>query len=165
MKLTGRLVRVIDVTDVEREEMFSLMDAYYENMDRSNFRTHLAEKHWVILLQDSISLAVRVFSTQMLLHTEIQQRPVGALFSGDTIVEHAYRAHNPLAQLWTRFALLLIDDDSAAPLYWFLITKGYKTHRLSPVFFHEFYRRYDKLTPAWASELADVFARYKYPAG
>lgn len=164
MNLTGRLIQVTDVTARERDQMFSLMDAYYENLDRSTFDAHLEEKHWVILLQGPISRVVRGFSTQMLMSLEIQQRPVRALFSGDTIVDRDYWAHNPLAQIWGRFALSLIDDDFAMPLYWFLITKGYKTYRFLPVFFNEFYPRYESLTPAWASEVTDALARTKYPA-
>lgn len=165
MKLTGRLVRVIDVTEAEHAGMFSLMEAYYENVDRSTFQSHLAEKDWVILLEDPVHHLVRGFSTQMLLTVEVGQRPMRALFSGDTIVHKDYWAQNPLAHVWGNFALSLIDDHDGEPLVWFLTTKGYKTYRFLPVFFHEFYPRYDAVTPTWAAELIDMLARYKYPAG
>ncbi len=163
MKLNGRLVRVADVTASERNQMFSLMETYYEHMDLSVFEADLHEKQWVILLQDPINNVVRGFSTQMLLNIEVEGRPVQALFSGDTIVDNEYWAQNPLAQIWGQFALSLIDANRSAQLYWFLITQGYKTYRFLPVFFHEFYPRYDGPTPAWASRVIDALGRRKYP--
>ncbi len=163
MKLNGRLVRVANVTDSERNQMFSLMDTYYEHMDRSAFEADLGEKQWVILLQDPAHGFVRGFSTQMMLELVVEDRPIRALFSGDTIVDHDHWAQNPLAQVWGQFALSLMDDDLSAPLYWFLIAKGYKTYRFLPVFFHEFYPRHDGPTPAWASSVIDALGRHMYP--
>ena len=165
MNLTGRLVRACHVTDDERHEMFSLMATYYDNVDRATFYDDLNEKDWVILLQDPIQHVVRGFSTQMLLSVDIGQHPVRALFSGDTIVHSDYWSRNPLAQVWGRFALSLIDDTRNASLVWFLTTKGYKTYRFLPVFFHDFYPRYDTITPAWAADWIAALARSKYPGG
>lgn len=163
MKLNGRLVRAPDVTDSERNDMFSLMETYYEHMDRSVFDADLDEKQWVILLQDPSHSVVHGFSTQMILDLAVDDRPVRALFSGDTIVDHEYWAQNPLAQVWGQFALSLIDANCSAQLYWLLITKGYKTYRFLPVFFHEFYPCFDGPTPAWASRVIDALVRHKYP--
>ncbi len=163
MNLNGRLVPVADVTDSERKQMFSLMEACYEQMERSAFEDDLREKQWVILLEDPIDDVVRGFSTQTLLEVDVEERPVRALFSGDTIVAPEYWARNPLAQVWGRFALSLIDADPSAPLYWFLITKGYKTYRFLPVFFDEFYPRHDAPTPEWARCVIDALGRHKYP--
>ncbi len=164
MMLNGRLIRVANVTNSERNQMFSLMETYYEHMGRSVFENDLYEKQWVILLEDPTDRVVRGFSTQMILDVVVDGRPVRALFSGDTIVDHEHWAQNPLAQVWGQFALSLIDANGSAQLYWFLITKGYKTYRFLPVFFEEFYPRYTGPTPAWASRMIDALGRYKYPA-
>jgi hypothetical protein len=50
------------------------------------------------------------------------------------------------------------------PLYWFLISKGYRTYRFLPVFFREFYPRYDRPTPTPAQSLLNAFARAKFGA-
>jgi hypothetical protein len=165
MKLTGQVVRLNDITDVEREEMFLLLETYYANVDRSSFQSDLDEKHWVILLKDPLLGVVRGFSTQMLLHVEVGTRMVRALFSGDTIVRREYWARNPLAHVWGNFALALIDEHRAGPLVWFLTTKGYKTYRFLPLFFHEFYPRHDQITPTREAEMIDALARHKYPTG
>lgn len=163
MKLNGRLVPVSDLSDAQRNEMFSLMATYYEHTDRIVFEADLDEKQWVILLQDPSDCVVRGFSTQMMLDLVVDGRPIRALFSGDTIVDHDHWSQNPLAKIWGQFALSLIDDARSEPLYWFLMTKGYKTYRFLPVFFHEFYPRYDDPTPAWASRVIDALGRRKYP--
>ena len=163
MKLNGRLARVADLTDSQQEQMFSLMEAHYENMDRSVFDADLEQKQWVILLDDPVDGAVYGFSTQTLLDAVVDDRPVRVLFSGDTIVDRDHWAQNPLAQVWGRFALSLIETEHSAPLYWFLIAKGYKTYRFLPVFFREFYPRYDVPTPLWSSRLIHTLGREQYP--
>jgi hypothetical protein len=59
-------------------------------------------------------------------------------------------------------ALALIDDYPDQELYWFLISQGYKTYRLLPLFFHEFYPRHDTPTPGPLKDILDVFAAVGY---
>ena len=155
MKLIGRVVEVENVTLPERNQMFSLMDAYYDNMDRSVFEADLDQKQWVILLTDPFHV-VCGFSTQTIVDGVVEGKPIRALFSGDTIIDRKHRAQNPLAHLWGQLSCSLIDANPSIPFYWFLISKGYKTYRFLPVFFHEFYPRHDAPTPAWASRVIDV---------
>jgi hypothetical protein len=56
-----------------------------------------------------------------------------------------------------------MDAFPEAELYWFLISKGYKTYRFLPVFFHEFYPRPEAAMPAWAKAIVDALGRFKYP--
>lgn len=163
MKTNGRVVRLADVTAKEQEEMFSLMDIYFDQMDRARFEADLAEKQWVILLQDPATQEVRGFSTMLLMDFALEQRPVKILFSGDTIIHHEDWAQNPLAKYWGQFALSLIDSLPNEELYWFLISQGYKTYRFLPLFFKEFYPRFDCSAPGWASLLITQFGQHKYP--
>lgn len=163
MKLTGRLVRMSDVTSEQRDAMFALMERYYENVKRVNFEADLDEKHWIIQVHDAQTGKLCGFSTQMLLDVEVEGRPVKALFSGDTIVARDYWGDSTLAQVGGRLALSLLEAFPEAELYWFLISKGYKTYRFLPVFFHEFYPRPETPTPAWAWAIVDALGRSKYP--
>lgn len=163
MQLNGKIVAREDLTVAERDQMFHLMGDYYTNMDRTTFESDLAEKRWVILATDQETAQIRGFSTQTLVDVSHGGRRFRGLFSGDTIVHHDYWTRNPLAKLWGRLALLLIRREFAEPLYWFLITKGYKTYRFLPVFFHEFYPRHDLPTPRWARDLIDAFGHSKFP--
>ena len=163
MDLHGRVVRIIDVSGSQRLQMFALMETYYENMDHATFEADLSEKQWVIQVEDPNTGAIQGFSSQTLLDLTVEGRPIRALFSGDTIISREYWAQNPLAQIWGRFALSLIDASPAVELYWFLIAKGYKTYRYLPLFFSEFYPRYDVATPHWACQMIDALGKFKYP--
>lgn len=164
MRLRGRLVPVTALSRQQRDTMFDLMDQHYDNMSPSTFAADLDEKQWVILLLDPHTEVLCGFSTQMLLEVAVAGRPIKALFSGDTIVARDRWGDNALASLWGRLALSLIDQFPDTELYWFLLSKGYKTYRFLPLFFHEFYPRQDAATPAWAKEILDALGRKKYPA-
>jgi hypothetical protein len=163
MKLIGRLVHAVDVTPQDRDVMFGLMDRHYAHVGRAAFEADLDEKQWVIQVLDPHTETVCGFSTQMLLEVDVADRTIKALFSGDTIVAREHWGDNALAHVWGRLALSLIDTLGEGDLYWFLISKGYKTYRFLPVFFREFYPRYDAPTPAWAREVIDVLGRARYP--
>ncbi|HWH80521.1 MAG TPA: hypothetical protein VNT76_24235 [Candidatus Binatus sp.] len=163
MKLHAQLTTVCALDERRREQMFALMDQYYAGMKREVFEVDLREKRWVIQLIDAQTQALRGFSTQMLLERQIDGKPARALFSGDTIVDRGCWGQSLLAQAWGHLALSLIDAHPNEFLYWFLISKGYKTYRFLPVFFREFYPRFDRPTPSWAARIIDAFAREKFP--
>jgi hypothetical protein len=100
----------------------------------------------------------------MLLEVEVSGRAVHALFSGDTIVDSEARGERSLFQVSGWFVRSLMSTYPDADLYWFLISKGYKTYRFLPLFFHEFYPRYDTSTPGRFAAVIDALAGYKFPA-
>jgi hypothetical protein len=163
MKLIGRLVHAVDLTPQDRDTMFGLMDRHYAQVYRAAFEADLDEKRWVIQVVDPDTETICGFSTQMLLEVDVDGRPIKALFSGDTIVAREHWGDNALAHVWGRLALSLMDALGESDLYWFLISKGYKTYRFLPVFFREFYPRYDTPTPVWIRDVIDVLGRARYP--
>lgn len=163
MSHTNAILAADEVDHRTRAEMFRLMTQYYDGMRRDEFDRDLAEKHWVIAVSDEAGRLCG-FSTQRLLEVELEGRAVRALFSGDTIVDRDHWARNPLAGLWGRLALALVDRHPGEPLYWFLISKGYKTYRFLPLFFHEFYPRVDVTTPESQQRVLNQLARAKFPA-
>lgn len=163
MKPTGQLVRKADVTSRERDEMFALMQSYYEGIERETFEADLDEKDWVIRILDQDTNQCKGFSTQMLLSVEIAGRTIQALFSGDTIVDSDVRGERSLLQVSGWFVRSLMTTYPGEELYWFLISKGYKTYRFLPLFFHEFYPRYDAATPARYADVINALARSKFP--
>jgi hypothetical protein len=164
MKPTGQLVRVDDLGAGRRDEMFALMEAYYEYTDRATFDADLAEKDCVILILDEETDRLKGFSTQMLLHRELPGRPVRALFSGDTIIDRDARGQRSLFQVSGWFLRSLMSASPDEELYWFLISKGYKTYHFLPLFFHEFYPRAGVPTPPRFAAVIDALAGQKFPA-
>jgi hypothetical protein len=163
MALRGRLVRVSELSPAETDAMFALMQRHFENVARDAFEADLGEKQWVIQVVDPASGRLCGFSTQMLLETVAADRPIRALFSGDTIIDCAYWGDQALTHIWGQLALSLIDTPGNGELYWFLISQGYRTYRFLPVFFHEFYPRHDVPTPAAAREVIEALGRHKFP--
>jgi hypothetical protein len=163
MKLRGGLVRVGEVTREQRDTMFALMQQHYENVRRDTFERDLVEKRWVIQLLGAAG-ELCGFSTQTLLEASVGGRPVTALYSGDTIIARQHWGDSALTHVWGRLALSLMDALDGE-LYWFLISKGYKTYRFLPIFFHEFYPRHDRATPPEAQAVLDALARARFGVG
>lgn len=127
-----------------------------------SFQKDLSEKEDVILLRNG-SEEIKGFSTLMLLEQTVDEDPITALFSGDTIIDREYWGENELPKWWGRYAFSLIDEVPGRELYWFLMTKGYKTYRFLPVFFNDFYPRYDQEFLEREKIILDAFASVKFP--
>lgn len=162
MKLKGELLRVSSLAAQHVATMFTLMERYYDNVSFDKFQRDLREKDWVIQVIDPATGDLCGFSTQVLLDVE-GERPLKVLFSGDTIMARDYWGDAALCHVWGRLALALIDEWPEHELYWWLISKGYKTYRFLPVFFDDFYPRYDRPTPAAVEELLTRLGRWRYP--
>jgi hypothetical protein len=139
------------LSQVDCEQMLDLMQTYYDGVHPEDFRRDLSEKTWILTVRDSDG-AIQGFSTQVLLQVPGCEKTL-ALFSGDTIVDKRFRGENNLAGQWGKLALSLMDQFPNQTLYWFLISKGYKTYRYLPLFFHEYF---PNLTGAFPSEMRGV---------
>ena len=144
----------------DRQQMLVLMQTYYEGVSFRDFHRDLSEKHWVITLRTP-SGEVCGFSTQVILQVPGHCDSL-ALFSGDTIIAKSHRGRNDLAGLWGRLALEQIDLFPDKKLYWFLISKGYKTYRYLSLFFHEYYPRLGVVTPPTVLTLNHALAEWKF---
>lgn len=162
-RLNGKIVSVYDLSCSERDRMFDLMSENYDGVRRETFEMDLTEKSDVILLEDNEISELKGFSTLVVLEELVRGAATRALFSGDTIIDKAYWGDTELEHHWGRYAFSLIDKNPDVPLFWFLMSKGYKTYRFLPVFFNEFYPRAGTLTPDYEQEVLDTFARKKYP--
>ncbi|MGE5673703.1 MAG: hypothetical protein ACM3XM_07425 [Mycobacterium leprae] len=155
----GRVVARTALSDAERDGMFALLTRYFAGHTREHFERDLAEKESVILLEaDGLIVG---FSTLMLMRTAVDGRPVIAVFSGDTIVARENWGESELMRLWVRH-VLNVTAGAGVPVYWFLISSGYKTYRFLPTFFQEFYPTYLRETPAWTVRVMESLARTKF---
>ena len=162
MRLSGQLTSVSDIDRRRRDEMFALFDRYYEGVTFPEFQKDLEEKQWVIEVVDPADGTLRGFSTQCLLDVPLGGGRVLALFSGDTIVDRQYWGDPALSHIWGQLALSLIDAYTERPLYWYLISKGYRTYRFLPVFFRQFYPRHGLATPSSEVEILRALGRWKF---
>jgi len=84
------------------------------------------------------------------------------LYSGDTIVDAAARADPALPRTWIGAVNRLGDPSSAQPLYWLLLTSGFRTYRFLPVFWRTFWPRHDAPTPPDTQRLLSGLARERF---
>ncbi|NJN97374.1 MAG: hypothetical protein HC875_26475 [Anaerolineales bacterium] len=164
-RLTGQVRQPPELTSTERAEMYTLLADYFVNVTRPHFETDLAEKEWVILLTDTATGQVQGFSTLMRLQITMDNQPIVAFFSGDTIIHRDYWSEMELPRLWGKHVFNLAETiGNEARVYWFLISSGYKTYRFLPVFFREFYPTYLRPTPPGIKRILDALACLKFPS-
>jgi hypothetical protein len=142
--------------------MLSLMGRYFSNVSRAVFERDLSEKEWCILLTDP-SGRVKGFSTMMLVRTEVDGRPVAAIYSGDTIVDRKHWGESVLSRLWSGQAFDLASRLPEDPVYWFLLSSGYKTYRFLTTFFEEFYPTHERETPPEVKRVMGALAHERFP--
>ncbi|CAN5696814.1 hypothetical protein BH23GEM1_BH23GEM1_05750 [soil metagenome] len=125
-RLIARTVRVSSLDAATRESAFELFRQSYAEADRARFDSDLAEKQLVILLDDRAEGGLKGFST-----VHIQRRGLGTvIFSGDTVIDRAYWGQKQLQLAFLRLLLTVKLRSPHRPLYWFLISKGWRTYLL-----------------------------------
>lgn len=155
--LTARVRRVASLRPDEVETMWRLFSVSYAGARREDFDRDLREKHHVIVLKDA-ARTVQGFSTLLALETPGRWC---AVFSGDTIVAPGHWGQTALqrAFIWYLMAQRL---KRGVPVFWFLITKGYRTYLLLTRYFPTHWPRHDAPTPAFEAGLLDVLCREKF---
>jgi hypothetical protein len=156
-----RIQRQSRISADEEERLFQLHSRFFQNLDRDVFHEDFREKDWVITVsegQDPVA-----FSTIRLYQETTDGRSVWILFSGDTVVHPDYWSRNLLVPPFGAFLARLMEERSGEEVYWFLITKGYRTFMFLPVFFRQFVPAVENdAPPAW-KQLLDTVARRRFP--
>ena len=148
--MNGRLLARAELTAEQSAAMLALLQANFEGVTAQQFGDDLAGKNWVILLEDHAK-EVRGFSTLLVYESAVV--PSRVVYSGDTIVDRSAWGSNALARTWLEAVRQLRAD------YWLLITSGFRTYRFLPVFWREFWPRFDcPQRPA----LLDALARERF---
>jgi len=162
-RLAGQVVAVSDLSPREVDRMFAVHARLYDGASQGAFRADLEEKDWVLLLRDEDDGEIRGFTTLVLLDAEIDGEPLRALFSGDTAIEPRFWGGQALVKTWARFVGEVRREHADRRLFWFLISKGYRTYLYLPLFFHAFYPRAGVATPPFERALIHALATRRYP--
>ncbi|MFL6201222.1 MAG: hypothetical protein ACJ76J_18785 [Thermoanaerobaculia bacterium] len=155
--MRGRLVRREALTGVEREAMYRLLAGSFEGVTRERFEADLAEKPWVLLLEDEQGL--RGFSTLLLYETALPgEGACTVVYSGDTIVDPAAWGSAALPRCWIAAVRRLREEHPRGRLWWLLLTSGFRTYRFLPVFWRDFWPRWNAETPPDSQDRLDHLA-------
>lgn len=160
--LKGEVVEVGSLTSAQKDRMFALMQAAFEGVDRSVFEEDLREKPWAVLLFSPETREIYGFSTLCLMEAEVENTPVRAFFSGDTIIDREHWGSMALEKAWSRFAFSKVMREPQYAWFWFLISKGYRTYRYLPVYLKKYYPHPEESMPPFEQRVLDTLARLRY---
>lgn len=147
---------LVDISTLEESQiqgMWKVFEKYYADISYERFLRDLSSKNHVILLFADHKLAG--FSTIKVFKEKIGNQKITAIYSGDTIIEEAYWGQTALQREFYNFLVKTWFLNLDSTVYWFLISKGYKTYCLLTRNFAEHWPRHEKATPAFESALID----------
>lgn len=159
--LSGSIVPVRRLTAADRDQMFALFAHYYSGVSRAVFRKDLDAKNDVIILRDSLG-DIRGFSTLLQMAIPHEGRTHYGIFSGDTVVDREFWGTRVLGHCFLRYMFIQRLRRPWSPLWWFLISKGYKTYLLMANNFPEHWPRHENETPDGRQALLDAFAMHSF---
>jgi hypothetical protein len=163
MKLKASTISIDKLTKVERTQLLELFVKYYDNVTPDNFYLDLDKKDRIILLRDKHTKKIKGFSTIKKIHVETGGRDIYALFSGDTIIDSDYWGQAALGVEFVKNLMRIKLNHPTHEVYWFLISKGFKTYLLLAKNFKNFYPRYNIVTPPEMRALIEKLAMQIYP--
>lgn len=141
------------------DRMYTLMAEFYDDTGEEVFRRDFLDKDYCLALYNESDSLVG-FTTQKVMEIELGDKTVHGVFSGDTIIHKEYWGDLELFKIWAPFWFDYAEKYDE--FYWFLICKGYKTYRMLPLFFNEFYPNFRKETPEYEKSLIDAYAGKLY---
>ncbi|MFN3714380.1 MAG: hypothetical protein ACK4SX_12045 [Alcanivoracaceae bacterium] len=152
--------RAIDrVAPADVLTMYSIFCRYYDNADLATFLRDMSRKTGVFLLTNTDRQIVG-FSTVALMDLDIGSRRIKGVFSGDTIIEREYWGSRALPLAFFLYLVRVVVRHPLTPVFWLLISKGYKTYLLMANNFFRFYphpeqryQKYAELIPKYCEEL------------
>lgn len=163
-RLRGSVVGVQSLSIEARDAMWLVFSKYYAAITREKFESDLAQKQDVIMLLDSGDGSVQGFTTIEVYAPAVQGRAVIAVYSGDTVITEAYWGQHALHRAFNRYLLMTKLRHPLMPVYWFLISKGYKTYLLLARNVPNHYPRYDRATPEFDQAVLDTLCADKFGA-
>lgn len=162
-RLYGRILRTDRLSPETVDALYALFCRYYEAVSREKFLSDMGEKSHIIVMWDQATHEVKGLCTLLVWAETIQGRRCRIVYTGDTVVDQAYWGQRELQRLFTQFLLRVRLRYPFEGVYWFLISKGYRTYLQLTNNFFDFYPRYDRPTPPREAELLDRLARRKFP--
>lgn len=160
-RLVSQVLMIREVDVQLRSCLFALMQRCFHCITRERFEADLAEKDYLIVLFDA-SGTPRGFSTQMVFRRQWKDQSIQVLFSGDTVIEPAFWGSHELAKGWCKVAAMVMQENPGHRLFWFLISKGFRTYLYLPLFFQDYYPHCDTTQDSDTRALLTTLAKDKF---
>ncbi|MFC1890307.1 hypothetical protein ACFL4G_11185 [Thermodesulfobacteriota bacterium] len=131
--LTGELKAISSLTETDKARMHGIMLKHYAEVRESSFLRDLEEKEGALILYDEEG-RIQGFSTYMSIATVYRGDEIAALFSGDTVIDKDHWGTQALFNTFGRLLYRIMDENMGKKIYWFLITMGFRTYMMMPLF-------------------------------
>lgn len=161
-RLTSRIITVKEAAEKIIRRMAELMSMTYDGTSLEKLKHDLAEKQFILLLNDE-SGETEGFSTIQLFDSSFRGKPVKIVYSGDTVIREEYRGQTVLMHDWWKFTCSVQRKYSTMDVYWMLISKGWRTYKMIPLFFKEYFPRTGMAVPDDFREFMDSLGNHKFP--
>ncbi len=158
-RVEKRTVSTRRLTEQEKRELYGLFEQYYVDVSFECFCTDLSEKTHLFIFRSNGRLVG--FSTIF----RKRFRSFGKatyLFSGDTVVHRDFWGSKALQKVFFWYILSSKIRSPFKPVYWMLISKGYKTYLMMRRNFANSFPRFDSPIPAKLKCAMDTFYRFKF---
>jgi len=159
--VNGNIVRRSAVDRDTRAAMYELFCQQFDGVSFDVFSDDLDEKNWVLLLHSDDGKLCG-FSSMHIYDTNVADREIAVVYSGDTVVDSATWNDSALSYYWMGAIDYLRRLYHKEVLYWFLMVSGYRTYRFLPVYSACFYPRYDEETPDDIQLIMDTVAGARF---
>ncbi len=150
-------VKQLKMADIEI--MYNVFSSYYKKTSKKSFQSDLLQKTHIILLRN-LEYQIKGFST--ITQSNLRKARGIGVFSGDTVIEKNYWGSNALGKAFLKHLWNIKLKNIHKPVYWFLISKGYKTYLLMANNFPKHYPRYEEETPKKYKKIMDSFYAEKF---
>ncbi|HXW74377.1 MAG TPA: hypothetical protein VEK10_06150 [Steroidobacteraceae bacterium] len=161
--MIGELLPRAALAAADIAEMYRLFTTHFERVSEYRFRVDLERKDWVIRVRDAKTLLG--FTSLQFLRTRAAAGDLNVLYSGDTIMKPEARSTTLLARTWIDSVRRISELHAAAEMHWLLLVSGFRTYRLLPVFWREFFPSCTQPTPAEVRGTVTELAGALFAAG
>ena len=148
-----------------RVAMWRLVQEAYDGATESRFVDDLYEKSHVILLRSEDG-DLQGFSTLQVTDHECGGRKYRAIFSGDTVLREKFWGNGHLARAFGAYILKVrlktLMTSPRTVVYWFLLSKGFKTYLIMANNFSQYFPRPDRSTPSDVDQMRLHYYSQKY---
>ena len=152
--------KVTNITLDEKQQMYAILSKYFLGTSYDEFSSDLSKKEIAIFIEEEGQILG--FSTLVCSEVEVEGKAVPVIFSGDTIVEREHRNSSGLGIEVANYFDRVRERFKDRTVYYLLTTKGWRTYKVLPFFFNEFYPRAEVQTPLEIKKVMDAFCQKKY---
>ncbi len=168
-QVVSRTMATQAIGEADAAELFALFERYYVDVTFERFLADLREKtHALVFFAPERGRPRRWpgrvvgFSTAVL--GALPAAPGATfLFSGDTVVDAAWQGAGLLQRAFFQLMLRTRLRHPLGPVYWMLISKGFKTYLLMTHHFPRGFPRHDAATPPALARVMSAYYAARYP--